>query len=414
MTGLRVLLVNGFYYRRGGADAHFLDLVSALPEHECQVAPFAMRHPENLASEWSAYWPENVEYRGRLSLVTQAKLFARSVYSVRVARQLDAMLADFRPDVAHLHGIHHHLTVSVVDVLARRGIPIVWTLHDYRTVCPASAMLRCGRPCELCSGGHFWRAISGRCKSGEFARSVAAATEAYVTKWRKTLCAVSTYVSPSEFLANTVQRMGLPCDKVVVLPNHIEVAERLQWRPEDHFLFVGRLSAEKGLSGLLDALSGVPRAKLVVAGDGPDIALIRAKARRLRVHVTFLGWLGRDEVLREMARARALVFPSVWYENCPISILEAMAIGLPVIASDLGGTTELLDHGRCGTLVPPGDTAKWAETLSAALADVDNLQSAAQRGRLRVRRRHGAEEFYRTLIHVYRDSQGSVTSRELL
>lgn len=410
---MRILLVNSFYYPRGGDCIHLLALERLLRDAGHEVAVFAMQHPDNLPSSWSTYWPRQVEYRGALGVWDQAAAAVRSVYAPSVAHSLAAQLRDFTPDVVHLHSIHHHLTLSVLDEAKRHGLPLVWTLHDYRTVCPATHLLRRGLPCELCAEGAFWHCIAGRCKSDSLARSLTATFEAYLTRLRRSLALVDCYVAPSEFLAETVTRMQLPARRIVVVPNFLARTDhpRAASEPGDPqsaddeparegLLYVGRLSPEKGVDCLLDACKEID-APLTIVGDGPSMDELRTHAMRIGARARFAGWLDERAVRAAMREASLLCAPSVWYENCPVTALEAMAEGLPIVASDIGGLPELLDQGRCGWLAAPGDSRAWRRVLLEALKDAPKRAAFSAKARERLAQRHDPGRYVEAIQDVY-------------
>ncbi len=401
---MRVVQATSFHYRRGGDSIQCLELSDALRQSGHDVAAFSMNHPDNVASPWQRYWVDHVEYRGDLTAIDRLRAAWRSVYHVESGRKMGRLLRDFAPDVVHFHSVHHHLTMAAVEACEKARVPIVWTLHDYRTVCPATSLLRGDEVCERCAGGRFWHCVAGRCKSGELSRGVAATVESYVSRWRRSLERVDCYVAPSRFLAETVLRMGLPARRIEVVPNPIwgPPATDRPARRGDDLLFVGRLSPEKGVDTLVRAVSRLDDAVLRVVGDGPERERLEALAHETRAKVVFDGWLDTQQVAGRMRSAALLCVPSVWYENCPGVVLEAMAAGLPVVASDLGGLTELLEWGKAGWLVAPGDVDAWVEALREALAHPDESMRRAERALSRVRERHDPESFVRNVELIYR------------
>jgi glycosyltransferase involved in cell wall biosynthesis len=320
------------------------------------------------------------------------------------------LLADFEPDVVHFHGVQHHLTLAAVDACVSARFPVVWTLHDYRTVCPATSLLRNAEVCERerCAGGHFWHGVAGRCKSGEVTRSLAGVVESYVARLRGTLGRVDCYVAPSRFLASKVVEMGLPARRVEIVPNpaYGETAPEAAGDRRG-LLYVGRLSAEKGVDCLIRAVAGMANAPLCVIGDGPEAERLRALASALDADVSFEGWSDAARVRARMAEAELLCVPSACYENCPGVVLEAMIAGLPVVTSDIGGLNELLDGGQAGWLVPAGDSAAWRRVISDALGDKARTARQAARALTRVRARHDPEKFVQRIEDIYHSLETS-------
>ena len=404
-SAMRILVVNSHHYRRGGDSGQFLDHIAALEGRGHEVAAFCMHHEQNLPSVWSQYWAPHVEYRGALTVGDRLQAAWRSIHSAEAARGMTRLLEDFEPDVVHFHSVQHHLTLAVVEACLSAGVPTVWTLHDYRAVCPASALLSGGEVCEQCAGGRYWHCVARRCKSGELTRSAAGAAESYLTRMRGTLSRVDCYVAPSDFLGRKVLDMGLAARRLEVVPNPAwgDVSAIAAAGERQGLLFVGRLSPEKGVAGLIRAVAGLADAPLRIVGDGPEEPGLRALATGLRADVTFEGWVPPHSVRRHMDVAGMLCAPSVCYENCPGVVLEAMSAGLPVVASDIGGLGELLDEGRAGWLAPAGDIGAWRRVLAEALADPGRTAEQAARALERVRTRHDPEQWIAHIERIYTD-----------
>jgi len=401
---MRVVQASAFHYPRGGDCVQFLDIAGSLESRGHEVARFCMHHPDNLPSEWSDYWLPYIEYRGELTAAAKLRAAATSLYRPEAARQMRRLLRDFSPDVVHFHSVHHHLTMAAVDACFEYGVPVVWTLHDYRTVCPATSLPRGDEVCERCAEGRFWHCVLGRCKSGEVSRSLAAAIESYVTRVRGCLAKVACYIAPSRFLARTVKEMGLPARRIEVVPNPVVCGNEpaMGSRAAGELLYVGRLSREKGVETLVRAVSVLPDVRLRVVGDGPDMHALRALADATGADVAFDGWLNAEGVRGRMRETTLLCVPSIWYENCPGVVLEAMTLGLPVVASSIGGLTELLDAGRTGWLAPPGDVTAWSGVLRSALAQPERSARLARAALARVRERHDPTRFIERIEELYR------------
>ena len=400
---MRVLLASSFHYRRGGDSGQFLDLASQLESAGHEVAVFSMDHPQNLASPWRPYWLRYVEYRGDLSVLDRLSAALSSVHNAEGSRRMARLLRDFNPDVVHFHSVHHHLTLAAVEACILARIPTVWTLHDYRCVCPATSLLRAGQVCERCAGGRFWHGAVGRCKSGALSRSMATVVESYLTRMRRTLARVDCYVAPSRFLGRKVVEMGMPAKRMEIVPNPVQPA-----RPEtpsdrrDGLMYVGRLSPEKGVSCLIRAVAGLDGVSLRIVGDGPQAGDLRALSACTNANAIFEGWTDEASVRAKMREARLLCVPSVWYENCPGVVLEAMASSLAVVASDLGGLSEMLDNGRAGWLARPGDADDWRRVIVRALGNADRSASQAMHALSRVEVRHDPQRFLERIEAIYR------------
>jgi glycosyltransferase involved in cell wall biosynthesis len=269
-------------------------------------------------------------------------------------------------------------------------------------VCPGSALLRGIQTCEKCASGHFWHGAVGGCRSGELARSLGAACECYMARAMGVLKEIDCYVAPSEFLARKVVEMGLPARRIEVVPNPVKCPDNPSAVEErDGLLFVGRLSPEKGVDCLVKAVAAQGGVGLDVLGDGPSLGELKELSIRLEADVRFHGWADADVVRAYMAKAELLCVPSIGYENCPGVVLEAMAGGLPVLASDLGGLTELLDGGRVGWLAPAGNVEAWRTAIREATTNRAESNGRAELASSWVRHRHDPDLFAERLEQIY-------------
>lgn len=346
MKGLKVLIVNKFYYPRGGDCVCTLNLERLLGEHGVETAVFAMHYPENLESRWSRYFAAEVSFGGSLSNMIRAG--ARTLGMGGVRRAFRNILDDFRPDVVHLNNIHSYLSPVLAGMAKKSGARVVWTMHDYKLLCPSYSCLNSGRPCELCFENKF-NVVRNRCMKGSLPASVIAWLEAMLWR-RERLCrSVDVFICPSEFMRSRMIAGGFPADKLVTLCNFIDPvkldviskASTAVEREPDSYCYIGRLSEEKGIDRLLEMASELPY-RLYVAGDGPLGPDLRERYGNCE-NIKFLGRLSAGEVAALVARCHASVIPSRWYENNPLGVIESLCAGTPVIGAGIGGIPELVD-----------------------------------------------------------------------
>jgi glycosyltransferase involved in cell wall biosynthesis len=381
---LHVLHVNKFLYRRGGAESYMFDLAQLQANAGDTVAFFGMDHPDNDPMPYAAHFPSYIEFRpASFSMGSSIKAAARMLYSRSAEVGIEAVIADFRPDVVHLHNIYHQLSPSVLRPLARAGIPAVMTLHDYKLACPTYQFLDHGKVCEACLGGHFYHAATRRCKDGSAAASVLASIESYAHGITKAYSPVRVFITPSRFLADKMTQAGVFPDRMRLL-NHFIDAGPIAPADADGsgFVFAGRLSPEKGVDVLIKAAGQVPEVTVDVLGDGPErLELERLADRVAPGRVRFRGRLDKESVHAAMRSALAAIVPSRWYENQPMTILEAFACGVPVIGSRIGGIPELVTDGVNGYTVAPDDPSALAarmRDLASAPAQALELGRAAR------------------------------------
>jgi len=373
-----------------------------LSEAGHDVVPFAMSDDGNDPSEWSDYFvPARHYFEG--STVRRVGDSLAVIYSLDARRRLRGLLRAARPDVAHLHNVYHQLSLSIVDELRSARIPIVMTLHDYKAACPNYHLLTHDGLCQRCVGGAYWNAVRHRCLKGSVAGSAIAAVEAYVNRIRKQYAKVDLFLAPSTFLRDVMVRAGLPPNRIEVLRNAVPAAARPRPVPaHPRFVYFGRLSAEKGVDAILDASAEISAGiDLTVFGTGPLEDDLRRRVEREGLAVQLKGFVSREVLEDELTTTTAALLPSKCYENCPMSLLEAGALGVPTIASDIGGIPELVTSGVDGLLVPVGDGRALAEAvnrLAAAPALVASLGEAAHR---RVSEQHDEARYAEALLAYY-------------
>lgn len=400
---MRVIVANKFWYRRGGLERVMFDEIEWLEAAGHEVAHFSTAHPDNVTSPWSEYFVPYLELGSTRALPAReaAVAVARMFANGEARRGFERLLDGFRPDVVHVHGIHRQVSPSILAPARARGIPVVQTLHDYHHVCPNDALLREGvEPCEprRCGPLDYSAAVGCRCVRGSLGASFLSAAE---TAWQRVRGAyergVSRFVSPSRFMAAAMTSGGweVPID---VVPNAVP------GRPEhrgshEHLLYAGRLAPEKGVGiALLSArMSGVP---IVVAGEGPLERRLRAEFPEAR----FVGRVGGDEIEALMSRAYATVVPSIWYENASMTVLEAMAAGVAVVASRIGGIPEQVADGVEGILVAPGDVAGMAAAMRRLAEDSALRVRLGAAGRRSVAEKYAPRRHTEALLATYRQA----------
>ena len=302
---------------------------------------------------------------------------ARAPWNARAAQMVRTVAEHHRPDVAHVHNTWFALTPAVLTALRQARVPVVMTLHNYRLLCANAHLFRDGRPCELCVGSHPWHGVVHRCYNHSALTSIPAAATIALNRRRGTWTDdVQVFLALTEFARDRFVAGGLPPGRIDVRPHFVADPGPRAQPPSagDYLLYVGRLGAEKGVGTVVDAATRLGDVDLVVAGDGDDRAELEARAGP---RVRFVGHVTPGEVQRLMLGARALVFPSMSYEAFGLVLVEAMAAGLPVLASDLGGTPDLVG-AHAGLLLPPGDTDAWT---AAFRLDEAFLDAAGRAGR---------------------------------
>jgi len=373
---VKILQVNKFLYPKGGAEVVCLSLTEALRERGHEVRLFGMADSRNPESPDADCYPANVDYHASRGLGRKAGEALRTIYGFEARRGMEEMLRRYQPDLIHAHNIYHQLTPSILSPARRMGVPVLLTLHDYKPLCPVYTFLRDGEVCERCLGKTPWPLLSGRCKDGDPVASSILFLEALLHRvlgsYRR---GVALFSSPSGFLRDKMIAGGTPAERVVFLPNALPMPRNILDRPWEppagtsapNLIWVGRMSHEKGLGSLLRAVAACEAPlRLRLVGDGPEETGLRELAGRLELgeKVEWLGRRSREEIPVLLAESDGSVLPSEWYENAPLSLLESLALGRPVIASEIGGIPDMLRDGETGWLFAAGDRKALAKVLN--------------------------------------------------
>jgi len=329
---------------------------------------------------------------------------AKAVWASDSYRDLSAILSQEKPDLAHFHNTFPLISPSAYYACRRAHVPVVQTLHNYRLFCSAATFFRNGAVCEECFDHSLWRGVKHGCyrdsRAGTAAVGLMLATHRALGTWMKM---VSCFVAVSEFVREKFIAGGFPPDKIFVKPNFVDPDPNERTVPGDYAVFVGRLSAEKGLLTLVAAWEKLKnRIPLIVVGDGPLRAdLEREVVQRGLCNVKFKGHLAEEKALEAMKGAKFLVFPSEWYETFGMTIIEAFACGVPVICSRLGAMQELVADGHTGLFFDPGNVVDLAAKLDWAWTHTRELEKMGSAARAEYEARYTAEENYRMLIRAY-------------
>lgn len=346
------------------------------------------------------------------SPLRRMSLVGRTVWAPDSHREFTALLRKHRPDIVHVHNTFPLISPSVYWACRGEQVPVVQTLHNYRLFCPGANCFRAGRPCEDCIDGNFWQGAAHGCYRGSRTQTAAVALMLAVHHAHKTWTRmVDRYIVLTAFARSRFVKAGLPAEKITVKPNCVNPDPGKRQGKGSYALFVGRVSQEKGAHTLLRAWRRLPSAfSLRIAGDGPSSAQLESEVRAQNLsNVTFLGRLPREQVIAAMKNARFVIFPSELYENLPLTIIEAFACGVPVLASNLGAMQEIVEDGSTGLFFQPGDAEDLARTVTRALEQPEYVCRLGEQARKEYEAKYTASEDCRRLLEIY---QRVITERQ--
>lgn len=399
---MRVLMVNNYHYPRGGSDRYFLDLSALLRGAGHTVSTFSTTSEADTDSSHLA--TESLKPIDTARIGSPATL-GRFLFNPESRAAMRRVVRDFRPDIAHLHIYYGQLTASILAPLRSEGVPIVQTLHEFKTVCPTHGLTAGGAYCDACQGKHFWRAALKKCNRGSTLRSAFSALEAYLSQHLGAVDAVDRFIAVSEFQRRKLVELGLPAVKVDVIHNFTRSKPIRESAGGEYFLVVARLTEGKGIRTLLSALALLEDTdvRLHIAGTGDQAATLQqfAVEKGVQDRVTWLGHItGRDLDL-EYQGALALVNPSEVNETFGLTALEAMTVGCPVIASAIGALPEVVRHGKDGLIFPPGDHHSLAAAMRRLIDEVELRRDLGTSSAERVSAQFSEGEHLSRILKVY-------------
>ncbi|GAB4390515.1 MAG: glycosyltransferase family 4 protein [Thermodesulfovibrionales bacterium] len=397
---MNVLFINNFFYERGGAEKSLFDTAALLKGKGHGVYFFASAFKDNEPYEYERHFVSDVDFHG--SFVKSVRSISRVYHNFEADRKMRELLREIGGvDVAHINNIMYRIGPSIIRYLRKSGIPVVYHLRDYNLVCGAINLLADGRICEECAGLAFGAALRRRCKGGLAGGVVIATSMFFYHKIMKYFDGVSAFISPSRFLKDKYAELGFG-KPIEVLPNFLDAGrfEPGYGAGDGSFVYFGRFSAEKGVSTLLRACRSLPGIRFKLIGEGPLLRDCMAYAAQNGMrNVTFYGHLRGAALYDEVRKSKAAVVPSEWYENNSKAIMEAMALGKPVIASGMGGNPELVTDGETGYLFDAFDAADLAAKIEKAAAG--DTGEMGRRAREIIETLHGPESYYRRLMDIY-------------
>ncbi|HEC93677.1 MAG TPA: glycosyltransferase family 1 protein [Candidatus Atribacteria bacterium] len=416
---MKILLANKFFYLKGGSEYVFFEQAELLKKRGHKIIFFSMKHPKNFSSKYEEYFINQVDYE-KGGIRTKISASFKLLYSFEAKRKIDELIRNEKPDIAHLHNIYHQISPSILHALKRYNIPIVLTLHDCKIVCASHLMLANGKVCEACKNGRYYNCFLKKCVKNSKVKSLLNTIEMYLHhKILHIYDLVDVFISPSRFLKDKLREMGFK-KEIVYLPNFVNVDEFnpfYEWE-EKSIVYFGRLSREKGLFTLIEAVKDLD-VKLKIIGEGPIRESLElgvrsegvgddgVRSRELGVrsegvgNVEFLGYKAGKDLKDEIRKSMFVVVPSECYENNPRSVIEAFALGKPVLGSNTGGIPELVKDKERGLLFEAGNKEDLRERIQYLLQNLQKVIEMGKDARKFVEEELNEERFYRRLMEIY-------------
>lgn len=384
---IKVLVVHNAYQHRGGEDSVVDAEIALLRSHGHEVETY-FRHNDD------------VKTASMLSVAGQ------TLWSAQTSKEIAAKIAAFQPNVIHVHNTFPLVSPSIYWAAAKAGVPIVQTLHNFRTLCLSALFMREGKVCEDCLGHLPWRGVVHKCYRDSTAGSTVLASMITLHRGLGTYRnKVTRYIALNSFCRDKFIAGGLPKAKFSIKPNFINTIESPSWAGRKGGLFVGRLSKEKGLDVLAEAVKFLPNNPIEIIGSGDMQGFAQSTFGK-----NYLGFQSLEVILAKMRSSAYLVVPSVWYENFPRTIVEAFACGLPVVASRIGALAEIVEDGKTGLLFEAGNAKDLADKLAWAEAHIDEMMQMGMAARQEYEAKYTSERNYNMLLAIYDEAIKTVKS----
>jgi glycosyltransferase involved in cell wall biosynthesis len=401
---MKILQINSCHYRRGGADVVYLNTGELLKQRGHEVFYFSMKDDKNIPDEHAEYFPASTDPRSQ-SVLNKVKIAPSFIYNREAYTKLSQLLDEIKPDIAHIHLFLGKLSSSILKALKEKKIPVVTTVHDYRLLCPAYLFLDGqNKICEKCVNGFYLNCTLNKCSEGNLFQSLMLSADAYFRKYRMNpINYIQRFIFVSDFIRKkhiSFNAAYQPREKL--LYNFVPDLDKIvpTTIKGDYFLFYGRLSREKGVDTLLKAAekAGI---RLKVVGTG---SLYEKYIAANYKNIEFLGYKSGHQLSELIRHAGFVVVPSEWYENNPLTILEAYSHGKPVIGSRIGGIPEIIVEGETGFLFEAGNQSQLTDALVKADSLSENeYQKMSTAARAFAGSHFNPDTHYNELINIYKE-----------
>lgn len=396
---MRILFVNKFHYLKGGSEKYYFELAELMKENGHEVAFFSMKNDKNISTGCKEYFVEEID------LNTGSKLKALDViYSKENAKKMKEALEDFKPDIVHINNFQRQLSASIVKEIKKKNIPIVFTAHDMQAICPASAMLYKGQICEDCIQKNYGACIKKSCIKDSKLKSILGVLESKYYRLNKIYEKIDYIIAPSNFIKRQLIKGKIKYKTIEAVHNFvIDSGKKEELCDDGYAFFFGRLSIEKGILNVIEALKKLEIGKLIIAGDGPEREKIQnfIKDNKLEDRIQLVGYLNQADVKKYIKNSKFIVVPSIWYENCPYSILETMEMGKPIIGSRIGGIPELIEDGKNGFLYNYQDVDELSLKMKLLFENEELVKEQSKMSRQLYEEKYNEKIYYKKILGIY-------------
>jgi len=403
---MNILIANWTWYPSGG-DWTYIESICKLYESQGhKIIPFSVKNEKNIPNEFEQYFINGIDYKkyyDGMTVKSLLEIFSKSIYSFEAKKKLKLLLNEHRVDIAQFNNINNYQTPSIISVLKNNNIPIVWRILDYKLICPNNTFLQNDKVCEDCHKHKYYNCIINRCRKKSLPASAFMALESYFYYLLPFYKHVDLFLFQSEFTRDMFVKYGYDIRKTHIVENPYNCSSIIAKNTgKDYILYFGRISKEKGIQTLLNAMKLLPGIELKIVGDGPEYEYYTKYIVENSIsNVTFLGPKWNKELEPIITDCEFVVIPSEWYEPSPYVALQSFSYGKPVIASNMGGLNDLITPNQNGMLFNVGDKESLSLTIKKLFYDKALISEMGINARLLVENKYHPDRYYKDTISVF-------------
>ncbi|WP_034814461.1 glycosyltransferase family 4 protein [Exiguobacterium alkaliphilum] len=407
---MRILFVNKYNYIKGGSETYLFGLKDRLEKEGHETAVFSMKDDKNFSSKYSDDFVNAIDYENSNMLI-KIKNGMNLIYSFEAINKIEDVIKDFNPDVVHLNLIYHQITPSIINKINKLNIPIVLVVHDYKIICPNYKMYNDDKICNKCIGGNFISCTTNKCHKDSYIDSALLTIEAYTHKTLKSYNAVDEFIFPSNYIKEQFLKSYFSKrnkEKFTHIPNFVSSDyydfkfKNQDIKKKRQILYYGRLSKEKGVDLLIEAVERLEsKVTLKIVGLGPEERMLKEYVVNKKIeNVEFCGFKSGDDLKEIISESMFVVLPSTWPEVFGLTNIESLALGTPIIGSNIGGISELITK-EVGFLFEPGNLNDLVTQLNFALSLNDEEYIIMQNKCIENSKNYCIDDYYFSILKVY-------------
>jgi glycosyltransferase involved in cell wall biosynthesis len=403
---MNILVANWTWFQSGG-DWTYIDSICKLYESRGHnIIPFSVKNENNFKTPFDKYFLTGIDYKvyyNKLTLKTGFNLLLKTIYSTEAKEKLKLLISENKVDIAQLNNINDYHTPSIIPVLKKAKIPVVWRILDFKLICPNNTFLSHGKVCESCYKHKYYNCILKKCKKSSLLASTLMAMESYFYYLMPNYRMVDMFLFQSEFTRDMFVKYGFDIGKTHIIENPFNYQDiKPKYSGAKYILYFGRISAEKGILTLLKAMKSLPEIELKIVGNGPEYdSYVDFISQNFMSNVSFLGPKWNKDLEPYIENCEFVIVPSEWYEPSPYVVLQAFSYGKPVVASNIGGLKDLVIDKTTGSLFKVGDEDSLANSILYLYNDKELIREMGENSRLQVEIKNNPDRYYTDTMSIF-------------